>query len=92
MYNNILLLVLLIALFATLDLDDNKAFYIIVPTIELATTNVSLAAFLPIVLIKLHIMYTSSRDSHATGSSKITAAKSGDLSIEMGAASSGENL
>ena len=70
MYNNILLLVLLIALFSTLSVDDNTKFYIIVPTILIATTNVSLASFLPTILIKLHILYTSSRDSHATGSSK----------------------
>ena len=92
MYNNILLLVLLVALFSTLKVNDNTAFYIIVPTIEIASTNVTLAAFLPIVLIKLHIMYTSSRDSHATGSSKITAAKSSEGNLDLGAVYSDENL
>ena len=93
MYNNVLLLVLLIALFSTLDIDDNTTFYIIVPTIEIATTNVALAAFLPAVLIKLHILYTSSHsnNTNTANSSKITQAKSSD-NTEMVVVDSEESL
>ena len=66
MYNNVLLVVLLVALFSTLAMNDNTTFYIIVPAIEISTTNVALAAFLPVILIKLKILYTSSRESHTT--------------------------
>lgn len=94
MYNNILLLVLLIALFSTIKINDNTAFYIIVPTIEIATTNVALAAFLPAVLVKLHILYTSSHSHGSTNtatSSKVVHAKSSE-GTEMDIVDNEENL
>ena len=70
MYNNVLLIALIIALFVTVKLDDNFIFYIIVPAIEISTTNVAIASFVPIILVKLKILYTSSRDSSHTASMK----------------------
>jgi hypothetical protein len=73
MYNNLLVLALVVTLYSTLRVNDRLAFFIMAPCIELSTTNVVIAAFLPSVLIELKVLYTSS--SRTGDSSKVKSCK-----------------
>lgn len=66
MYNNMLVLALIVTLFSTLNVTDRLAFFIMAPCIELTTTNIVIAAFLPSVLVELKILYTSSRTGESS--------------------------
>jgi hypothetical protein len=60
MYNNLLLLVLLVTVVQNLNEGDETLVYFVVPMILLANTNVVAAVYLPSILRGLKIIKTSS--------------------------------
>ena len=65
-----LVLALIVTLFSTLNVSDRLTFFIMAPCIELTTTNIVIAAFLPSVLVELKILYTSSRTGETSSKYK----------------------
>jgi len=93
MYNNLLLLGLVTAIFTTfgVDLQEQTMYSIIAPAIILCTTNTSIAFYLPFVLLKLKIIITTSGNTLTSGelreskseTSKVTTEKMEEVTVEQ---------
>ena len=71
MYNNLLLLVLLVAVLRTIENSDEVVVYFVAPVILLANTNVVMAVYLPSVLRQFRIIKSTSGDGKKSETSEL---------------------